>query len=87
MDSKNIGGDQPAKNHQFAQVPYISAVNAKAFDRYVAEHRGCYACPIKCSRDSEVLEGAFAVEAPPCSVVNGCCSVRFRGGLGGKPIQ
>ena len=62
MDSKNIGGDQPAKNHQFAQVPFINAVNAKAFDRYVAEHRGCYACPIKCSRDSEVVEGAFAVE-------------------------
>ena len=26
------------------------------------QHRGCYACPIKCSRDSKVLEGAFAVE-------------------------
>ena len=62
MDSKNIGGDQPAKNHQFVQVPFINAVNAKAFDKYVAEHRGCYACPIKCSRDSRVAEGAYAVE-------------------------
>lgn len=62
MDSKNIGGDQPAKNHQFAQVPFINAVNAKAFDGYVETHRGCYACPIKCSRDSKVAGGAYAVE-------------------------
>jgi aldehyde:ferredoxin oxidoreductase len=62
MDSKNIGGDQPAKNHQFAQVPYINKVNAKAFDRYVEEHRGCYACPIRCSRDSRVADGPYAVE-------------------------
>jgi aldehyde:ferredoxin oxidoreductase len=62
MDGKNIGGDQPAKNHQFAQVPFINRVNARAFDRYVEEHRGCYACPIKCSRDSRVEGGAFAVD-------------------------
>ncbi len=62
MDGKNIGGDQPAKNHQFAQVPFIKAVNAAAFDQYVVEHRGCYACPIKCSRDSVVADGPFAVE-------------------------
>ncbi|MCX6028886.1 MAG: aldehyde ferredoxin oxidoreductase family protein [Chloroflexi bacterium] len=62
MDGKNIGGDQPAKNHQFAQVPFIKSVNAAAFDGYVAEHRGCYACPIKCSRDSKVADGPFAVE-------------------------
>ena len=62
MDSKNIGGDQPAKNHQFAQVPFIKSVNAAAFDRYVEEHRGCYACPIKCSRDSRVADGPYQVE-------------------------
>jgi len=62
MDSKNIGGDQPAKNHQLVQVPYIKAVNAAAFAKYVTHHRGCYACPIKCSRDSVVAEGPYAVE-------------------------
>jgi aldehyde:ferredoxin oxidoreductase len=62
MDSKNIGGDQPAKNHQFVQVPFINKVNGKAFDRYVEEHRGCYGCPIRCSRDSKVAEGAYQVE-------------------------
>jgi aldehyde:ferredoxin oxidoreductase len=62
MDSKNIGGDQPARNHQFVQVPFIQQVNAKAFDRYVLEHKGCYACPIKCDRKSLVAEGPYAVE-------------------------
>lgn len=62
MDSKNIGGDQPAKNHQFVQVPYINKVNAKAFDHYVEDHRGCYSCPIRCSRDSKVADGPYQVE-------------------------
>ena len=62
MDSKNIGGDQPAMNHQFVQVPFINKVNGKAFDLYVEEHRGCYACPIKCSRDSKVADGPYRVE-------------------------
>ncbi len=62
MDGKNIGGDQPARNHQFAQVPFIQQINAAAFDRYVLEHKGCYACPIKCDRKSRVADGPYAVE-------------------------
>jgi aldehyde:ferredoxin oxidoreductase len=61
MDSKNIGGDQPAKNHQYVQVPFINAVNGKAFDRYVDKRRGCYSCPIRCSRESTVADGPYAV--------------------------
>ncbi|HEY85532.1 MAG TPA: aldehyde ferredoxin oxidoreductase family protein [Chloroflexi bacterium] len=62
MDSKNAGGDQPAKNHQLVQVPFIEKVNAKAFDGYLLQHKGCYACPIKCSRKSEVADGDYAVK-------------------------
>ena len=47
MDAKNLGGDQPAKNPQYAQVPFIHDVNAQAFDRYIVCIAGCYACPIK----------------------------------------
>ncbi len=43
-------------------MPYINKVNAKAFDRYVEQHRGCYSCPIRCSRDSKVAEGPYQVE-------------------------
>jgi aldehyde:ferredoxin oxidoreductase len=47
-------------------------VNATAFDKYVTEHRGCYACPIKCSRDSVVADGPFAVavEGPEYETTN-----------------
>lgn len=62
MDSKNVNGDQPAKNHQFVQVPFINRVNANAFDKYVLEHKGCHACPIKCSRKSRVENGPYSVE-------------------------
>lgn len=62
MDGKNLSGDQPAKNHQLAQVPFISSVNAEAFDRFAKKRRGCYSCPIRCSRDSSVDDGEFRVE-------------------------
>jgi aldehyde:ferredoxin oxidoreductase len=62
MEPKNLSGDQPAKNHQLAQVPFIEQVDAAAMDRYLVEHKGCYACPIRCSRKSRVSEGPYAVE-------------------------
>lgn len=62
MDSKNANGDQPAKNHQLVQVPYIHKVNAAAFDEYLLGHKGCYACPIKCGRRSRVESGPYSVE-------------------------
>ncbi len=62
MDPKNMSGDQPAKNHQLGQVPFIEKVNDAAMDEYLVAHKGCYACPIRCSRKSEVPEGPYAVE-------------------------
>jgi aldehyde:ferredoxin oxidoreductase len=62
MDPKNASGDQPAKNHQLVQVPFISKVNAASFDQYILEHKGCHACPIKCGRKSRVENGPYAVE-------------------------
>jgi aldehyde:ferredoxin oxidoreductase len=62
MEPKNLSGDQPAKNHQLAQVPFIDEVGSAAMDRYLVAHKGCYACPIRCSRKSQVTEGPYAVE-------------------------
>jgi aldehyde:ferredoxin oxidoreductase len=62
MEPKNLSGDQPAKNHQLAQVPFIDEVGSAAMDRYLVQHKGCYACPIRCSRKSKVSEGPYAVE-------------------------
>jgi aldehyde:ferredoxin oxidoreductase len=62
MEPKNLSGDQPARNHQLAQVPFIEQVDAAAMDRYLVEHKGCYACPIRCSRKSRVSAGPYAAE-------------------------
>ena len=62
MDSKNVSGDQPAKNHQVVQVPFIQHVNASAFDNYLVRHKACYACPIACGRQSTVEEGPYAID-------------------------
>lgn len=62
MDPKNVTGDQPAKNHQVAQVPFINNVNASAFDQYLLRHKGCYACPITCGRQSAVEKGPHAIQ-------------------------
>jgi len=62
MEPKNASGDQPAKNHQLGQVPFIHRISADAFDEYLLEHKGCYACPIKCGRKSRVEDGPYAVE-------------------------
>ncbi len=62
MDPKNVSGDQPAKNHQLVQVPFIANINASAFDAYLIRHKACYTCPIICSRHSSVVEGPYSVE-------------------------
>ncbi len=62
MEPKNASGDQPARNHQMGQVPFIHQIDAGAFDEYLLEHKGCYACPIKCGRRSRVTSGPYAVE-------------------------
>jgi aldehyde:ferredoxin oxidoreductase len=62
MDPKNAFGDQPARNHQVVQVPFIDKVNASAFDQYLTRHKSCYACPISCGRQSVVEEGSYSVD-------------------------
>ena len=72
IDPKNKVGDLPARNHQLAQVPFVEKVNAIAVDRYVIAKRGCFACPIKCSRISRVDKGKFKceVEGPEYETIN-----------------
>ena len=62
IDPKNMIGDLPARNHQLAQVPFGDRINATAVEKYVVAKRGCFACPIKCSRISRVNRGKFTCE-------------------------
>jgi len=54
---KNRVGDLPAYNHQQGQVPWADRVDAEAIARYTLNNKGCYACPIRCGRVTEAVEG------------------------------
>ncbi|MGQ9490733.1 MAG: aldehyde ferredoxin oxidoreductase C-terminal domain-containing protein [Anaerolineae bacterium] len=61
MDSKHrrrpTGQEPPVRSGAVHQIG-----ERRAFDKYVTRHHGCYACPIKCSRNSKVADGPYAVE-------------------------
>ncbi|HSJ52756.1 MAG TPA: aldehyde ferredoxin oxidoreductase family protein [Anaerolineae bacterium] len=54
---KNQVGDLPAHNHQQGQVPWAGRLDAEAIARYTVKTEGCYACPIRCGRVTEVVQG------------------------------
>ncbi len=62
MRPKNLSGDLPAKNHQLGQVPFIDSLDAQAFEAHRVKRRGCYACPVRCSRDSKVDTESYLAE-------------------------
>ena len=58
--SKNQSGDLPSRNHQEGQVPWAERVDAQAIARYTVRNKGCFSCPIKCARVTEVSDGPYA---------------------------
>ena len=66
MRPKNLSGDLPAKNHQAGQVPFIDSLDAQAFEAHRVKRRGCYACPVRCSRDSKADGESYSagIEGP-----------------------
>ena len=62
VEPKNRIGDLPARNHQVGQVPWVERVDAEAINRYVIRNKGCFACPIRCGRISQVEHGPYACE-------------------------
>lgn len=72
MRPKNLTGDLPARNHRFAQVPFIDSIDVPAIGAYKVRRMGCAACPIRCSRMSEVPDGPYAgeVEGPEYETTN-----------------
>ncbi len=54
---KNQVGDLPAHNHQRGQVPWAGRLDAQAIARYTLKNKGCYACPIRCGRVTDIVEG------------------------------
>ncbi len=60
VEIKNQAGDLPAYNHQQGQVPWAGRIDAQAVARYTLKNKGCFACPIRCGRVTQVREGAYA---------------------------
>lgn len=74
---KNIRGDLPSKNHRWGQFPWAEDIDADALARYTVATAGCFACPVRCSRVTEVKSGAFQTprgEGPEYETINalGC---------------
>lgn len=63
LNFKNKSGDNPSKNHQWGQFPFGNELNAEAVARYTVKTQGCYACPIRCARVTQVLDGPFKTPA------------------------
>jgi aldehyde:ferredoxin oxidoreductase len=59
---KNRTGDLPAYNHQQAQLAHGDRLDARAIARLTVDTKGCYACPIRCSRLTRVEAGPHAGE-------------------------
>jgi len=72
VDPKNQSGDLPTRNHLSGQFEHADKVNAKALDEYVYQNTGCYSCPIRCSRLSEVESGPYQtkIEGPEYETIN-----------------
>jgi aldehyde:ferredoxin oxidoreductase len=62
MRPKNLTGDLPAKNHQFAQVPFIDSIDPQALSQFFVKRIGCASCVIRCSRLSAVEDGSYLAE-------------------------
>lgn len=62
VNYQNNSGVLPAQNHKRVQVPYISKVKAEKLDEYVIKSKGCYSCPIRCGRVSQVKDGKYACD-------------------------
>jgi aldehyde:ferredoxin oxidoreductase len=57
---KNASGDLPAYNHQRGQVPWAHRVDAAAVAKVTRKNKGCFACPIRCGRVTQVDGGPHA---------------------------
>lgn len=69
---KNAIGDLPAKNHQLVQFPAADRMDGEAIAAAARKKLACYACPIACSRVTEVESGLYQclVEGPEYETID-----------------
>jgi aldehyde:ferredoxin oxidoreductase len=60
IDLVNVRGGFPTKNWQTCVFPQIEEINAQALsEKVLSEPLGCFACPLKCGRGSEIRRGKY----------------------------
>ena len=60
IDLVNVRGGFPTKNWQTCVFPQIEEINAQALsEKVLSEPLGCFACPLKCGRRSEIRRGKY----------------------------
>lgn len=60
LDMVNVCGGFPTKNWQTGVCSFVEEINGEALkEKVLVEPKGCFACPIKCGRVSEIREGPY----------------------------
>jgi aldehyde:ferredoxin oxidoreductase len=60
IDLVNVRGGFPTKNWQTSVFTQIEEINAQALsEKVLSEPLGCFACPLKCGRGSEIRKGKY----------------------------
>ncbi|HUV53110.1 MAG TPA: aldehyde ferredoxin oxidoreductase family protein [Dehalococcoidia bacterium] len=60
IDLVNVRGGFPTRNWQTGVHPNLEEINAPALsDKVLVEPYGCFACPLKCGRRSEIRKGEY----------------------------
>jgi len=61
LDMVNIVGGFPTRNWQTGVCPFVDEINGTALkDKLSPSPKGCFACPVKCGRMSEIRQGPYA---------------------------
>jgi aldehyde:ferredoxin oxidoreductase len=60
IDLVNVRGGFPTRNWQTSVFPEIEEINSQALSEKVLDQPlGCFACPLKCGRGSEIRKGKY----------------------------
>ncbi|MBE0480507.1 MAG: aldehyde ferredoxin oxidoreductase family protein, partial [Dehalococcoidia bacterium] len=63
IDMVNARGGFPTRNWQSAEFPSLEDINAQALsEKVLVETLGCFACPLKCGRGTEIRQGKYKGE-------------------------
>ncbi len=61
IDMVQARGGFPTRNWQTGVFPEIEQINAQALsEKVLVQPKGCFACPLRCGRVSEIREGKYA---------------------------